>query len=129
MRFCPQCGAPLISGAKFCVECGSVLAGTASGAGESGNLRGSADRRRNIPITTAFVVVFVAITVVGLAAAAWIMMRTPEAVREQVAVANVPGAGAPQCGCTGAECHGESSGGWKSERHLAAGTSEDRVAD
>ncbi len=95
MRFCPQCGAPLMSGAKFCVECGSVLAGTASGAGESGNLRGSADRGRNIPITTAFVVVFVAITVVGLAAAAWIMMRTPEAVREQAAVANVPGAGAP----------------------------------
>ncbi len=95
MRFCPQCGAPLMSGAKFCVECGSVLAGTASGAGESGNLRGSADRGRNIPITTAFVVVFVAITVVGLVAAAWIMMRTPAAVREQVAVTNVPGAGAP----------------------------------
>jgi len=100
MRFCPQCGAPLTAGAKFCVECGSALVGTASGAGESGNLRGSADRRRNIPITTAFVFVFVAITVVGLAAAAWIMMRTPEAVREQVAVAppaaNAPGgAGVP----------------------------------
>ncbi len=94
MRFCPQCGAPLTAGAKFCVECGSALAGTASGAGESGKLRGSADRGRNIPITTAFVIVFVAITVVGLAAAAWIMMRTPEAAREQVAVANAPGAGA-----------------------------------
>ncbi len=94
MRFCPQCGAPLTAGAKFCVECGSALAGTASGGGESGKLRDSADRGRNIPITTAFVIVFVAITVVGLAAAAWIMMRTPEAAREQVA--NAPGAAAPK---------------------------------
>ncbi len=99
MRFCPECGAALTAGAKFCVECGSALAGTASSAGESGNPRGSVERERNIPITTAFVFVFVAITIVGLAAAAWIMMRTPEVVREQVAVApsvaNAPGAGAP----------------------------------
>ena len=40
-------------------------------------------------------IVFLAITVVGLGAAAWIMMRTPEAAREQVAVANAPGAAAP----------------------------------
>ncbi|MGB8413500.1 MAG: tetratricopeptide repeat protein [Candidatus Binatus sp.] len=93
MRFCPQCGASLTAGAKFCVECGSALAGTASGVGESGKLKGSAARGRNIPITTAFVIVFVAITVVGLGAAAWIMMRTPAAVREQVA--NAPGAAAP----------------------------------
>ena len=93
MRFCPQCGAPLTAGAKFCVECGSALAGTASGAVESGKLKGSAARGRNIPITTAFVIVFAAITVVGLGAAAWIMMRTPESVREQVA--NTPGAAAP----------------------------------
>ena len=89
MRFCPQCGAPLTAGAKFCVECGSALAATASGAGESGTLRGSADRGRKVPITTAFVIVFLAITVVGLAAAAWIMMRTPEQV------ANVAGTAAP----------------------------------
>ena len=95
MRFCPQCGAPLTTGAKFCVECGSALAGTASGARESGNLGGSAAGGRKIPITTAFVIVFVAIIVMGLAAAAWIMMRTPEVGREQVAVANAPGAGAP----------------------------------
>jgi tetratricopeptide (TPR) repeat protein len=93
MRFCPQCGAPLTAGAKFCVECGSALAGTASGAVESGKLKGSAARGRNIPITTAFVIVFAAITVVGLGAAAWIMMRTPESVREQVA--NTPAAAAP----------------------------------
>ena len=36
MRFCPQCGAPLLAGAKFCVECGRALDVAASGAGESG---------------------------------------------------------------------------------------------
>jgi tetratricopeptide (TPR) repeat protein len=85
MRFCPQCGAPLIAGAKFCVDCGCALAAGAAGAGEPG-VRGSASRRSS-PITTAFVVVFAAITVIGLGAAAWIMLRTPEAVREEVASA------------------------------------------
>ena len=26
MRFCPQCGAPIVAGARFCVECGENLA-------------------------------------------------------------------------------------------------------
>ncbi|HYB91049.1 MAG TPA: tetratricopeptide repeat protein [Candidatus Binataceae bacterium] len=51
---------------------------------------------RNLPITTAFVGVFLAITVVGLLAAGWIMLRTPENVREQLA--SVPGGGAPNAG-------------------------------
>ncbi len=84
MRFCPHCGAPLIAGAKFCVECGRGLAGgSASGAGETGGVL-----RRNMPLTNAFVVVFVAIALVGLFAAVWIRWQTPEAVREQVA--NIP---------------------------------------
>jgi cytochrome c-type biogenesis protein CcmH/NrfG len=97
MRFCPQCGAPLMAGAKFCVECGCALTAAASGAGEAGT-RGGATAGRN-SITSAFVFVFATITIVGLAAAAWIMMRTPEVVREQVA--SVPpatisqGVGAP----------------------------------
>jgi len=95
MRFCPQCGAPLTIGAKFCVECGSPLTGAVSGAREPGNFVGSAARGRNIPITTAFVIVFLAITVVGLGAAAWIMMRTPEPAPGQLAVANAPAASAP----------------------------------
>ncbi len=86
MRFCPQCGAPLMAGAKFCVDCGCALATPASGAGEAGGFRGGANIGRN-KITTAFVFVFAAITVVGLGAAAWIMMRTPDVVREQLAVA------------------------------------------
>ncbi len=97
MRFCPQCGAPLLAGAKFCVECGRALDVAAPGAGESARV-GAANRGRN-SITTAFVFVFVLITIVGLGAAGWIYMKTPEAVREQVAVAPpaavAPNAGAP----------------------------------
>src|SRR5271170_301423 len=86
MRFCPQCGAPLLAGAKFCVECGRALDAAASGAGESGRARGGANAGRNT-ISTAFVFVFVALAVVGLAAAGWIYVKTPEVVREQMAVA------------------------------------------
>ncbi|HMD05240.1 MAG TPA: tetratricopeptide repeat protein [Candidatus Binatus sp.] len=97
MRFCPQCGAPLLAGAKFCVECGRALDVAAPGAGETARA-GAANRGRNT-ITTAFVFVFVLITIVGLGAAGWIYMKTPEAVREQVAVAPpaavAPNAGAP----------------------------------
>jgi tetratricopeptide (TPR) repeat protein len=95
MRFCPQCGAPLLAGAKFCVECGRAL--DVAAAGETVRI-GAANRGRN-SITTAFVFVFVLITIVGLGAAAWIYEKTPEAVREQVATAPpsapAPGAGAP----------------------------------
>ena len=92
MRFCPQCGAPLLAGAKFCVECGRALDIAASGAGESGSVA----RGRNT-ITTTFVFVFVALAVVGLAAATWIYVKTPDVVREQIASAPVaaPSAGAP----------------------------------
>jgi tetratricopeptide (TPR) repeat protein len=86
MRFCPQCGAPLLAGAKFCVECGRALDAAASGAGESGRARGGANIGRNT-ISTTFVFVFVALAVVGLAAAGWIYVKTPEVVREQIAVA------------------------------------------
>jgi tetratricopeptide (TPR) repeat protein len=95
MRFCPQCGAPLLAGAKFCVECGRALDAAASGAGESGSARRIVAAGRNT-ITTGFVFVFVALAVFGLAAAAWIYVKTPEVVREQIASAP-PGAavGAP----------------------------------
>jgi tetratricopeptide (TPR) repeat protein len=80
------------------VDCGCALAAGAAGAGESGPRGGPF--ARNTPITTAFVFVFVAITVVGLLAAAWIMLRTPEAVRDQVATAPpitaAPNAGGPE---------------------------------
>jgi cytochrome c-type biogenesis protein CcmH/NrfG len=93
MRFCPQCGAPLLAGAKFCVECGRALDSVASGAGETGGVL----RGRNT-ITTTFVFVFVALAVVGLAAAAWIYVKTPDVVREQVASA--PPVAAPSAGAS-----------------------------
>ena len=66
MRFCPQCGAPLLAGAKFCVECGRALDVAASGRGRSAP-EGSGERGGRNTITTAFVFVFVTITMVGLA--------------------------------------------------------------
>jgi tetratricopeptide (TPR) repeat protein len=116
MRFCPQCGAPLLAGAKFCVECGRALDVAASGAGESGMARGSLLGGRNT-ITTAFVLVFATITLVGLAVAAWIMMRTPEVVREQVA--NVPVAVAPGAEASGSG-PGTSASGAAPDQNVAA---------
>ncbi|MHB8381065.1 MAG: tetratricopeptide repeat protein [Candidatus Binataceae bacterium] len=86
MRFCPHCGAPLMAGAKFCVECGRALGGAASSAGgaEAGKPSALAVAKEPLPITFAFVAVFVAITVIGLGAAAWIMLRTPAVVKQQV---------------------------------------------
>src|SRR5271170_368050 len=76
MRFCPQCGAPLMAGAKFCVECGSALSTAASGAGGSG--LPSTERAGGTTITTAFAAVFVTLAVVCLAATAWIYLRMPD---------------------------------------------------
>ncbi len=89
MRFCPHCGAPLMAGAKFCVECGRALGAAASAAGPDETAKSAAvpNSKESSPITTAFVVVFAAITVVGLGAAAWIMLRTPAVVQQQVASA------------------------------------------
>ena len=97
MRFCPHCGAPLMAGAKFCVECGRALGNAASAAGpeETGKPAPAARAKEPAPITTAFVVVFAAITVIGLGAAAWIMLRTPSVVQQQVASAPATGGNNP----------------------------------
>jgi tetratricopeptide (TPR) repeat protein len=89
MRFCPHCGAPLMAGAKFCVECGRALGAAASAAGAEDAAKPGASpvAKETAPITTAFVIVFAAITVIGLGAAAWIMLRTPAVVQQQVASA------------------------------------------
>ncbi len=82
MRFCPQCGAPLTAGARFCVECGRALQGGSPAGGRSPDHRTRGDLSlSNIPITTAFVGVFLAITIVGLGAAGWIMLGTPNVMR------------------------------------------------
>ncbi|MGC1339046.1 MAG: zinc ribbon domain-containing protein, partial [Candidatus Binataceae bacterium] len=91
MRFCPHCGAPLMAGAKFCVECGRALGAAASPAGsaEAASPSAAPVAKETMPLTFAFVAVFIAITVIGLGAAAWIMWRTPAAVKQQVASAPV----------------------------------------
>jgi cytochrome c-type biogenesis protein CcmH/NrfG len=78
MKFCPQCGTALIAGAKFCVECGAALG--APGPGMPSAEPGINQTLRNLPITTAFVGVFLAIMILGLLAAGWVMLRKPETV-------------------------------------------------
>jgi tetratricopeptide (TPR) repeat protein len=96
MRFCPHCGAPLMAGAKFCVECGRQVGdSTGSSATGSTQAKGSSGQQTAAPklptstgmqLTTAFVVVFVGITIIGLGAAAYIYMR-PLPVSTKVAQA------------------------------------------
>ena len=76
MRFCPECGTPLMAGAKFCVECGAALSVSTPSPSS-----GTRQTMRNLPITTAFVGVFLAITVLGLLAAGWVMLRKPDTIQ------------------------------------------------
>ena len=81
MRFCPHCGAPLMAGAKFCVECGKAVSDGAA----PGVSIGSTSQQRQTPpkppsttgvqLTTAFIVVFLGITILGLGAAAYLYLR------------------------------------------------------
>jgi len=88
MRFCPQCGTPLMAGAKFCVECGAAL-----GPSAPPSEIGTNQALRNLPITTAFVGVFLAIVIVGLLAAGWVMLGKPETTRTPTAGASEVAAG------------------------------------
>jgi len=98
MRFCPECGTPLMAGAKFCVECGAALS-VSTPSGPSGvNLT-----MRNLPITTAFVGVFLAITILGLLAAGWVMLRKPNTIQNAARGAApevAPGSGVNSMGGT-----------------------------
>ncbi|HXW83433.1 MAG TPA: tetratricopeptide repeat protein [Candidatus Binataceae bacterium] len=121
MRFCPQCGAPLMAGAKFCVECGRPLNSPAAPAGPlSGNsTRGSGARAlgqslRNMPITASFVGVFLGITILGLVLAVWISRSTPTMNVDasstspgSVPGSNVPPAPNPMAGTAGNNAPGE----------------------
>ncbi len=81
MRFCPHCGAPLMAGAKFCIECGRQLGEAASaGAGVSASEKqkaSGASASSGFRLTNAFIAVFFGITIAGLGAAAYILLRTP----------------------------------------------------
>jgi tetratricopeptide (TPR) repeat protein len=96
MRFCPHCGAPLMAGAKFCVECGRAVGDSAAtGAPPIGSA--SAPKQApskppsttGIQLTTAFIVVFMGITILGIGAAAYLYLRP-------IAVAPRPVAAAPE---------------------------------
>src|SRR5271170_2473836 len=105
MRFCPQCGAPLLAGAKFCVECGRALDVAAPGAGETGSV--GAVRRGSTAITTAFVSVFTTLAAVCLAVAALINLKIwpfngvtapaapPVSIAQSVAPPSNPASAAP----------------------------------
>jgi cytochrome c-type biogenesis protein CcmH/NrfG len=101
MRFCPQCGTPLMTGAKFCVECGASLAPAAASPSAEPGINQTI---RNMPITTAFVAVFLAILIVGLLAAGWVMLRKPETIQTAAdtggAPAVPPGSGVNSMGGT-----------------------------
>jgi tetratricopeptide (TPR) repeat protein len=85
-----------MAGAKFCVECGRQVGdSTGSSAAGSTQAKGSSGQQTAAPklptstgmqLTTAFVVVFVGITIIGLGAAAYIYMR-PLPVSTKVAQA------------------------------------------
>jgi tetratricopeptide (TPR) repeat protein len=92
MRFCPHCGAPLMAGARFCVECGRAVSDGAA----PGVAIGSASQQRQKPpkppsttgvqLTTAFIVVFLGITILGLGAAGYLYLR-PVSPRDVVTAA------------------------------------------
>jgi tetratricopeptide (TPR) repeat protein len=110
MRFCPQCGTPVMPGAKFCVGCGTPVAAPAAFAagavtGIPGGITGSAAgamRAQAAPasggapapshFTPAFAIVFAAIFVIGLGAAAFIMRQQPQRERELANASAQPGA-------------------------------------
>jgi tetratricopeptide (TPR) repeat protein len=74
MRFCPQCGAALVAGAKFCVECGERLTPTAVPAAPAESAPAADTRPR---FTSAFIIVIGGMLVAGLAAAALILRNQP----------------------------------------------------
>ncbi len=94
MRFCPHCGAPLMAGAKFCVECGRAVG---DGAAPGASPIGSASQQKQAPpkppsatgvqLTTAFIVVFLSITILGLGATAYLYLRPISVEPKQLASA------------------------------------------
>ncbi len=87
MRFCPECGSPVIPGAKFCVGCGLALAlPMALAAGAAGEVAQAwpAERAASAEgrLTPAFAVVFAGLLVLGLAAAAMVLRQEPGRERE-----------------------------------------------
>jgi len=97
-----------MAGAKFCVECGRAVSDSAA----PGVSIGSASQRQAPPkppsttgvqLTTAFIVVFLGITILGLGAAAYLYLR-PLSPRQLAAAPESPGL--PDQGATGGPAPG-----------------------
>ena len=77
-----------MAGAKYCVECGISLVGP--GAASPASEPGVKQTLRNMPITTAFVGVFLGILILGLLAAGWVMLRKPADTESAANAPNAP---------------------------------------
>lgn len=108
MRFCPQCGTPVTSGARFCVECGTQLAGpqpAESAGGHGADAPRPANPAASLPSDmpegashasiAPFVAVFAAILVAGTCVAVLIMRQLPD--RNRLLASAAP-ASAPSVG-------------------------------
>src|SRR5690349_14237599 len=92
MRFCPECGSPVIPGAKFCVGCGLARAWpTALGAGAAGEVARAVPLERagspEAHLTPAFAAVFAGLLVLGLPAAAIVLRQEPGRERQLASAA------------------------------------------
>jgi len=100
MRFCPQCGTPVVAGGKFCVGCGTALDASASvGAGGRTDAPAAADIMSSAAsdmastlsasrVSPAFAAVFGGILVVGLAASVFILRKLPQHQQELASAAS-----------------------------------------
>lgn len=92
MRFCPQCGAPVVTGARFCVECGEHLAAVnvaATAPPPSGFAAAAPDSPSTAPVSSApFVAVFGGILAIGVVVTILIMRQIP--ARPNVAASAPP---------------------------------------
>jgi cytochrome c-type biogenesis protein CcmH/NrfG len=127
MRFCPHCGAPLMAGAKFCVECGKAVGDGATAAGSVSSGKKDAPPKppstTGMQLTTAFIVVFMAITILGLGAAAYLYLR-PFGASPQPQIASAPPP-PPQASTdqasTGDQTTAPTAGGSQSDAQLPPG--------
>jgi tetratricopeptide (TPR) repeat protein len=95
VRFCPQCGSPLVPAARFCVECGASLEAFEI----TGSTAQSSEPKRGKPLTAAssgsppqafgpFLAIFGAILAVGILVAYGIMRQLPQ--REALLASSPP---------------------------------------